>query len=246
MAKFLKTEDISAQLRKIIEDASERLVIISPYLKINERIKELLEDKNLMKDIDVRVIYGKSELRPEESNWLEKMSSIRTSFRSNLHAKCYLNENKALLTSMNLYEFSQQHNDEMGILITRDEDPDLYEDIWEESRRLLRNSEEIRVTVAKVEPETAEKAATTKARRESQQAKAKTDCPEHNTPWREGNQGGLYHAGGCTPSKLLRGIAEKRKLSHQQLNDRLKREFGVTASNLTPEQVTQVYTTLTR
>ena len=182
MAKFLKTEDISAQLRKIIEDASERLVIISPYLKVNERIKELLEEKNLMKDIDVRVIYGKSELRPEENNWLDSMRSIRTSFRKNLHAKCYLNENEALLTSMNLYEFSQQNNDEMGILVTRDEDGALYEDIWEESKRLLRVSEEIRVTVAKVEPETAGRVSKTRARREPQQAAAKTDCPEHNTP----------------------------------------------------------------
>ena len=175
------------------------------------------------------------------------MDYIKTSFCNNLHAKCYLNENKALLTSMNLYEFSQVNNNEMGILVTRDEDDDLYREIEKESDRLIRVSEEIRVTVDKIEAtETAEKAATTKARREPQQAKAKTDCPEHNTPWREGNQGGLYHAGGCTPSKLLRGVAEERKLSHQQLNDRLKREFGVTASNLTPEQVAQVYATLTR
>ena len=38
------------------------------------------------------------------------MNSIQTLFRRNLHAKCYLNEKEALLTSMNLYEFltSQQ------------------------------------------------------------------------------------------------------------------------------------------
>ena len=158
-----------------------------------------------------------------------------------------MNENEALLTSMNLYEFSQVNNNEMGIIVSRDQDTKLYEDIKEESMRLVRASEIIRVTVDKIEAtEPAEKAATTRARRQPQQAAAKPDCPEHNTPWREGSQGGLYHAGGCTPSKLLRGVAEERKLSHQQLNDRLKREFGVTASNLTPEQVAQVYATLTR
>ena len=71
---------------EIIKSATERLVIISPFLRVNERIKELLEDKDRLK-IDVRVIYGKNELQPEENNWLESMTSIRTSFCKNLHAE---------------------------------------------------------------------------------------------------------------------------------------------------------------
>ena len=78
------------------------------------------------------------------------MTSIRTGFRKNLHAKCYLNENEALLTSMNLYEFSQVNNDEMGILVSRTEEPELYEKVKEESIRLVRASEYIRGTDAKV------------------------------------------------------------------------------------------------
>ena len=75
------------------------------------------------------------------------MTSIRTSFCKNLHAKCYLNENEALLTSMNLYEFSQINNNEMGILVSREEEPGLYNDILQESMRIVRVSEEIRVTL---------------------------------------------------------------------------------------------------
>ena len=149
MAKFLTTTGVSYRLEEIIKTAKERLVIISPFLRVNDRIKELLEDKDRLK-IDVRVIYGKNDLKPEENNWLGSMNSIRTSFCKNLHAKCYLNENEALLTSMNLYEFSQVNNNEMGLLISRDEEPELYKDILEESMRLIRTSEEIRVTVARV------------------------------------------------------------------------------------------------
>ena len=122
MAKFLTTTGISYRLEEIIKTAEERLVLISPFLRVNERIKELLEDKDRLK-MDVRVIYGKNQLQPEENNWLESMASIRTSYCKNLHAKCYLNENEALLTSMNLYEFSQVNNNEMGILISREEEP---------------------------------------------------------------------------------------------------------------------------
>ena len=150
MAEFLTTTGISYRLEEIIKNAKERLMIISPFLRVNDRIKELLEDKDRLK-IDVRVIYGKNELQPAENNWLESMTSIRTSFCKNLHAKCYLNEDEALITSMNLYEFSQVNNNEMGIRVVREEEPGLYKSILDESMRIVRTSEEIRVTVARVE-----------------------------------------------------------------------------------------------
>lgn len=149
MARFLTTTGVSYHLEEVIKGAEERLVIISLFLRINERIKSLFEDRDRLK-IDIRVVYGKSELQPAETNWLESMDSIRTSFCKNLHAKCYLNENQALLTSMNLYEFSQLNNHEMGVLVVREEEPRLYDGIYQESMRIVRSSEEIRVTVARV------------------------------------------------------------------------------------------------
>jgi len=149
MAKFLDTTGISYHLEQTIKNANERLVLISPYLKINDRIKELLEDKDSLK-IDIRVIYGKNELQPEENNWLKSMKSIRTSFCKNLHAKCYMNEKESLITSMNLYEFSQANNNEMGIYVSKDTDQQLYTDIDTEAKRLIRISEEIIVSVEKV------------------------------------------------------------------------------------------------
>lgn len=71
--------------------------------------------------------------------------------------KCYINENEAIVTSMNLYSFSQQNNDEMGIHITKEKDADLYKDISDEVQRLLTISEEIRVSVKKVDKENEKK-----------------------------------------------------------------------------------------
>ena len=148
MAKFLDTTGVSYHLQQLINKANEKLVLISPYLKINERIKQSLEDKNRMK-IDIRVIYGKNELQPEENNWLKSMTSIRSSFCKDLHAKCYLNETEAIITSMNLYEFSQVNNNEMGIYVVKETDPTLYNEIYEEVKRLIRISDEIIVSVEK-------------------------------------------------------------------------------------------------
>lgn len=149
MAKFLNTSGTNYFLEELIKGTSDRLILISPFLRFNDRIKELLEDKNRLK-IDIRIVYGKNELQPSEINWLKDLSFIRTSFCKNLHAKCYLNERRGIVTSFNLYEFSQINNNEMGILFWRDEDPDLYKDTYEEAKRIIRISEEIRTSLEPV------------------------------------------------------------------------------------------------
>lgn len=152
MAKFLNTSATNYYLEEMIKTAKDRLILISPFLKLNDRIKELLEDKNRLK-IDVRIVYGKSELQPEEVNWLKGQTYIRTSFCKNLHAKCYLNEEFCIITSLNLYEFSQINNNEMGVLISRSEDSDLYKDSYEESQRIIRISDEVRISLEVVTKE---------------------------------------------------------------------------------------------
>lgn len=150
MAKFLNTSATNYFLEELIKDARDRLILISPFLKLNDRIKELLADKNRLK-IDVRIVYGKSELQPEEIAWLNELSYVRTSFCKNLHAKCYLNEEFCIVTSLNLYEFSQVNNNEMGVLFKRSEDSDLYRDAYEESQRIIRISEEVRISLERVQ-----------------------------------------------------------------------------------------------
>lgn len=149
MARFLNTSATNYFLEELIKNAKERLVLISPFLKLNDRIKELLIDKDRLK-IDVRIVYGKSELQPEEIRWLNELAYVRTSFCKNLHAKCYLNEELCIIGSLNLYEFSQVNNNEMGVLIERGSDVELYKDAYEEAQRIIRISEEVRISLERV------------------------------------------------------------------------------------------------
>ena len=146
MAEFLTTTGVSDRLEQIIKRAKDKVIIISPYLKINNRLKGYLKDKDLMK-INIHVVYGKNELQPAESTWLQNLNSIRTTFLKNLHAKCYLNEEQAIITSMNLYEFSQQNNEEMGILVSRKNDQQLYQEIHDAAMKLVRQGEEVKLIV---------------------------------------------------------------------------------------------------
>ena len=167
MAKFLTTSDVTTSLEKIIKEAKKRLIIISPYLQINPRIRNLLEDKDreihssgesrfsklkaiIMNEdaqagMKIRIIYRKGKLNAVDSSWLQDLHSIQTISLRNLHAKCYLNEDSALITSMNLYQTSQVHNYEMGILVTRgnwsDKDNKLYKAIEKHAEELIRYGE---------------------------------------------------------------------------------------------------------
>ena len=152
MAKFLNTSGTNFFLEELIKNAKERLILISPYLRLNDRIKELLEDKDRLK-IDVRIVYGKSDLHPDEIKWMQKLDYVRVSFCKNLHAKCYINESECIISSLNLYEFSQVNNNEMGILVRKYEDNEVFKDAYEEAQRIIRISDEVRITLDEVKAE---------------------------------------------------------------------------------------------
>ncbi|MEG2300033.1 MAG: phospholipase D family protein [Acinetobacter sp.] len=152
MAKFLNTSGTNFFLEELIKNAKERLILISPYLRLNDRIKELLEDKDRLK-IDIRIVYGKSDLHPDGIKWMQRLDYVRVSFCKNLHAKCYINESECIISSLNLYEFSQVNNNEMGILVRKYEDNEVFKDAYEEAQRIIRISDEVRITLDEVKAE---------------------------------------------------------------------------------------------
>ena len=137
---FLNTEDVSSRLVRIINEAESYLWIISPYLSVNRRIKTDIEHKIEGGSVNVHVIYRHEKQNQDVREWLASMTHATVSFCEDLHAKCYFNDKEALLTSMNLYEYSQVNNYEMGIVVSREGNPKLYRQIVLEAQRILRAS----------------------------------------------------------------------------------------------------------
>jgi phosphatidylserine/phosphatidylglycerophosphate/cardiolipin synthase-like enzyme len=144
MAQFLITSKINFLLEELISSAKEQLILISPYLKLNDRMRELLQDKNGQL-VEVNIVYGKQELHDSERQWLAGQKHINVSFCKNLHAKCYLSEHYCIVTSMNLHDFSQVNNNEMGIGIHKTQDKMLYGAVFDEAQRLIRISDAVNV-----------------------------------------------------------------------------------------------------
>lgn len=133
MAKFITTKQITSELEDLIKKADERLYIVSPYLKLSKDFRDLLTYRNTNRR-DTKIIFGKQELNPEQMTFFQGLRFVYLFFSEDLHAKCYINDTKMIITSMNFYDFSMMNNKEMGILIdkTVTEDTQVYNDAWSE------------------------------------------------------------------------------------------------------------------
>lgn len=136
MATYEDTSGVSKTINDIIKDAEEYLIIISPYLQITDRLRRNIE-YTINAGVKTRLLYGKKDTNHKESEWLFSVNGLEIHFLENLHAKCYLNEKTALITSMNLYKHSMENNYEMGITIRRSEEPGVYEKIMQDVDRLF-------------------------------------------------------------------------------------------------------------
>lgn len=130
---FLTTQGMSYQLEEMFLQAKKHIVIIAPYIKIHKKLKSILADK-ASQGVKIVVVCRIQDLKDD-------LGSITTSIIDNpkLHAKCYLTEKSALIGSLNLYDFSQINNDEMGVLIENaGMGCSLYKQVEAEARRLTK------------------------------------------------------------------------------------------------------------
>ena len=151
MAKFINTRKAVAAIEDLIKEAEEKLILISPYLKLSKDFKELLTYRN-NKDKITTIIFGKQELNPNEMKFLESLRFVILKYNQDLHAKCYLNDKQMIITSLNLYEFSMANNKEMGVLIDKTDENDkmLFEEALKEIDYIENTSERFKFNTTNV------------------------------------------------------------------------------------------------
>lgn len=136
LVKFLKTNGTSFYIENIISEASKLLIIITPYLKLTKNLYSRLKETD-RRGVTIILVYGKTELSQEQKKYLYELNNLNLYFLKDLHAKCYINERHMLLSSMNLHEYSERNNWEMGILIERDDEYVICDDILREIETIL-------------------------------------------------------------------------------------------------------------
>ncbi len=128
MAFILDTSEITAEINGIVDESERFIFIVTASLNINSRLRRLLKLAD-GKGVRIFVIYGKWEVKNDTMSWLKSLDNCSIGFIKDLHAKVIVNENEAVLSSMNLYTFSQENNEELGSLFVNGLDVDCYDRI---------------------------------------------------------------------------------------------------------------------
>lgn len=153
MAKFLKGNDLNAELERVFENAESQIILVSPYIKLHDRYKSALLTKADNPHIEIIILFGKNEddlsksMQQDDFDFFKQFPDIEIRYEKRLHAKYYANETKAILTSMNLYDSSQNNNIEVGVLMERSlkgsftGENELDNNSWEYLKTVLEQSE---------------------------------------------------------------------------------------------------------
>lgn len=141
MAEFLTTSMTIARIEQLINDARGLIVCITPYVQISETLAQRMIDAS-KRGVSMTFVYGKGDLNSNEYDTLQTIPRLKLSYFENLHAKCYYNEDTLIITSMNLYEYSAK-NREMGILLDRVKDKDLYDKAIKEASSIINHSQPV-------------------------------------------------------------------------------------------------------
>lgn len=121
MAKFLTGKDLEDTICNIIWGAKEKLLIVSPFIKLDDFFATHFKKQLGNPHLHLLVVFGKNEYDKSKSlnqydfEFFKSFPKVSIIYVSNLHAKYYGNETKGVITSVNMYDSSFRHNIEFGV-----------------------------------------------------------------------------------------------------------------------------------
>jgi len=132
---LIKPNQISGEIMTLLDEADERVVIVSPYIKISKWYKLL----NKFKALQDRGIPIEFYVRENEIESIEEVQAIGITPIPfpNLHAKLYMNESCAVICSMNLTLSSEISSLDIGYKTTTKEE---YNDVLDFYNKYIKSN----------------------------------------------------------------------------------------------------------
>lgn len=134
--EILGTTETTYAIERLFTNAHEFVIIVSPYLKINHRLRTKMSDCFLRCEKSL-LVYREDYQKENNFSWFKNHENLKIFLVKDLHAKCYMNENTAIITSMNLHDYSQINNHELGVILDRKKDKEGYAKLMSEVRIII-------------------------------------------------------------------------------------------------------------
>ncbi len=140
MVELLTTSGTAHYLEQVIKKAKKDIYIVSPYLDLSHNfLQRLLDAEKSGKTINI--VYRDDKLKERERKKVEKIRRLNLYHHPFLHAKCYANEEFVIITSMNMIEYSEKKNRELGILVRKDQEENTYNEAIDEIISIIDDSD---------------------------------------------------------------------------------------------------------
>jgi phosphatidylserine/phosphatidylglycerophosphate/cardiolipin synthase-like enzyme len=130
--EVLDTSKLNDEIVRMFQN-DKKLIIISPFISISEDLIKILSSSD-------GIIYLFCRENDKINNLKQKLKNVRFYFNNNLHAKIYSSENNTIITSLNLYEYSQINNYEIGLMFNNNDFSELYNQLKSELKILFKES----------------------------------------------------------------------------------------------------------
>lgn len=119
---FLTGKELSDEIYDTIFYTEKYILVLSPFIQLDDYFKNEVF-KTHLNNSQVHIIlgFGKNEqnisksFKMQDIEYFTQFPNITIVYIPNLHAKYYGNEKKAIVTSMNLIDYSFKNNIEFGV-----------------------------------------------------------------------------------------------------------------------------------
>lgn len=111
---FLKSKELKKEILNILS-SSLQVYIATPFLKVGDNLFDSVYDLDSI--YDCKIIVREDSKNIDIHNL--QILGIEFKYIENLHSKIYISEEKAIVTSLNLYDYSFENNIECGSIYYR-------------------------------------------------------------------------------------------------------------------------------
>lgn len=140
----LSSTQISAEVLNLIESAKQVLVLVSPYFDPWDRLLQEIRRATLRPGLKVVLLLRGGDDRAKQEEKARELASlgVQVSYLSRLHAKVYLNERQALVTSMNLLKSSALDSWELALRLDAVQDAAAFHQVVKATSELLQRAKD--------------------------------------------------------------------------------------------------------
>jgi phosphatidylserine/phosphatidylglycerophosphate/cardiolipin synthase-like enzyme len=121
----------------MMKSAKRELTLLSPYVRTASDVTEWLRTADA-RGVPIRLVYGKKEMDEAQLKTFSQFRKLKLFYSARLHAKCFYNEDRMIITSLNLLQSSEMNN-EFGVMLESDEQA--FRDAATEAERVIAASE---------------------------------------------------------------------------------------------------------